>query len=269
MNRTNLRNAKRIIIKLGTNTILSNEGINFAKMDRLAYVCASLIQEGKEIVIVSSGAIGVGSKELNEEHYPTTIADQQVASAVGQTILMGHYARFFKYYGVNVGQILLTRDVIDYPQSLQNVQVAMDTLLRRKIVPIINENDAVAVEELNHQTKFGDNDTLSAIVAKMTAADLLVILSDVDGLYDSNPQQNPKARLIDQVNEMTEEIHQMALGKGSEFSTGGMATKLNAAEVILTTNSSLVITSGADPSIIFDILKGETIGTFFHRKGDR
>ncbi|MGF3067052.1 glutamate 5-kinase [Facklamia sp. P12934] len=269
MKRSDLKNAKRIIIKLGTNTILSDEGINFTKLDRLAYVCASLIQEGKEVVIVSSGAIGVGSMDLNEANYPTTIADQQAASAVGQTLLMGHYSRFFKYYGVNVGQILLTRDVVDYPQSLQNVQVAMDTLLRRKIVPVINENDAVAVEELNHQTKFGDNDTLSAIVAKITDADLLIILSDVDGLYDSNPQQNPHAQLIDQVTEITQEIQQMAMGKGSEFSTGGMATKLNAAEVIFTTDSSLVITSGADPSIIFDILKGKSIGTFFHRKGDK
>lgn len=268
MKRKKLKNAKRIVIKLGTNTILSSQGINFQKIDRLAYVCASLQQTGKEIIIVSSGAIGVGSLELKEEQYPQTIADQQATSSVGQTILMGHYARFFKYYGLNVGQVLLTRDVVDFPQSLENVRVAFDTLLAKGIVPIINENDAIAVDELNHLTKFGDNDTLSAVVAKIVSADLLVILSDVAGLYEENPQFNPQAKLIDQVEEITDQISQMAAGKGSEFSTGGMATKLSAAKIILENQQgSMVITSGEDPSILFNILNGEKIGTLFTNKG--
>lgn len=263
MSRQFIKDAKRIVIKLGTNTIMKDKQVDFAKIDRLAFVCASLQQRGIEVVIVSSGSIGVGAAHLNHDAYPMTIAEQQAASAVGQNILMGHYNRFFSYYGINVAQILLTRDVIDFPQSLQNVTVTINTLLKDNIVPILNENDAVAVDELDHQTKFGDNDTLSAIVALIVKSDLLVILSDVDGLYTDNPCANPDAKLLHHIEEINETVLEMANGKGSEFSTGGMATKLSAAQIILDAGTSMVIASGQDPTILFGILRAQTIGTLF------
>lgn len=265
MTREFLKGVKRIVIKIGTNTIMKDQQIDFAKMDRLAFVCATLQQRGLEVVIVSSGSIGVGAAHLCRSTYPTTIAEQQAASAVGQNILMGHYNRFFSHYGVNVAQILLTRDVIDFPQSLQNVTVTINTLLADGIIPILNENDAIAVDELDHQTKFGDNDTLSAIVALIVKSDLLVILSDVEGLYTDNPTTNPDAQLLSHIQEIDENVLEMANGKGSEFSTGGMATKLSAAQIILEAGTSMVIASGEDPTIIFKVLKAKTIGTLFSK----
>ena len=160
MERDFIKNYQRIVVKIGTNSIMqSQKKVNYQKIDRLAYVCASLQQAGKEVIIVTSGAIGVAASTLAYDEYPSTIAEQQALAAFGQSILMGHYSRFFQHYNQHVGQVLLTRDVIDFPESLMNVRTALDTLLAKNIIPIINENDAVAVDELDHQTKFGDNDT--------------------------------------------------------------------------------------------------------------
>ena len=160
-------------------------------------------------------------------------------------------------------QVLLTRDVIDFPTSYDNVRTALDTLLAKQIIPIINENDTVAVDELDHQTKFGDNDTLSAIVATVTDADLLIIMSDVDGLYTDNPMRNSEAVMLDHVSEITDEIVYMASGKGSEFSKGGMLTKIKAAERILAAEKAMIITNSEDPAGLFEILDGKSIGTLF------
>lgn len=264
MEREFIKDYQRIVIKIGTNSIMqSQKKVNYQKIDRLAYVCASLQQAGKEVIIVTSGAIGVGASTLAYDEYPNTIAEQQALAAFGQSILMGHYSRFFQHYNQHVAQILLTRDVIDFPESLLNVRTALDTLLAKHIIPIINENDAVAVDELDHQTKFGDNDTLSAIVAKVVDADLLVILSDVDGLYTDNPMKNPDAVMLDHVSEITDEIIYMASGKGSEFSKGGMLTKIMAAEKMLDAQKAMIVTSSDDPTTLFNILNGEAIGTLF------
>lgn len=267
MTRKFMKDIKRIVVKIGTNSImLEGNQINYKKLDRLAFVCSTLIQEGKELIIVTSGAVGVGASHLDLTEYPKTIEQQQALAAIGQGILMGHYSRFFQYYDQTVAQILLTRDVVTFETSYRNVKRTMSTLLNRKIIPIINENDAISDDELNHMTKFGDNDTLSAIVAGISEADLLIIMSDVNGLYDSNPKENPDAQLIDQVHEITEDIQRMASGKGSSFATGGMATKLKAAELILDQDQAMVIASGEDPVAIFRILEGDAIGTLFKKK---
>src|SRR5699024_11075308 len=175
--------AKRIVIKIGTNSIMNAPTkIDYKKIDRLAYAVSALHQEGKEVAIVTSGAVGLGASTMNLKEYPASIAGQQALASIGQGVLMNLYSKFFSHYNQHVGQVLITRDVISFPESYKNVSVALDTLLSKGVIPIINENDAVSVDELNHNTKFGDNDTLSAIVSEVIDADLLVILSDIEGL---------------------------------------------------------------------------------------
>ncbi|UUX33065.1 glutamate 5-kinase [Fundicoccus culcitae] len=267
MERAFIKDYQRIVIKIGTNSIMqSKRKINYQRIDRLAYVCSTLQQAGKEVILVSSGAIGVGASTLGYEVYPTDIGEQQAVAAFGQSVLIGHYSRFFNYYNQKVAQILLTRDVIDFPESLANVRNALENLLTKNIIPIINENDAVAIDEMDHQTKFGDNDTLSSIVAKVVDAPLLIILSDVDGLYTDNPMRNPKAVKIDYVSEINDDILYMASGKGSEFSKGGMLTKIKAAQNMLEDNKTMIITSSDNPTVLFDILDGVAVGTLFKNK---
>lgn len=264
MNRAFIKKTKRVVIKIGTKSIMkSPTEVDYRQIDRIAYVCTSLMQDGIEVVLVTSGAIGVGASLMGLDKYPETIPDQQAISSIGQTTLMTLYSQFFNHYNQYVGQILFTKDVIDYPTSFKNMQNSLNRLLEKKIIPIINENDAIAVDELNHETKFGDNDTLSAYVSRTIDADLLIILSDVAGLYTANPFENPEAKLIDHIPEITKDIQKMASGKGSAFATGGMATKLSAAELMLENKSHMIIANAGDPTIIFQILAGENIGTLF------
>lgn len=265
MSRHKITTAKRIVVKIGTNSLLNEENqLAYQRIDRLAYTLSTLIQQGKEVILVTSGAMGVGSSELDIEARPTCIPDQQAVSAVGQVVLMTVYYRFFKYYNQHIAQVLLTRDIIDFPESLQNAQNSMKRLLSSKILPIVNENDVVAVDELNHMTKFGDNDTLSALVAEILDADLLILLSDVDGFYNTNPIANPDAVKFDEINEITPETLRMAgSSRGSTFSTGGMRTKLNAAELMLSQKRGMVIMDSTEPADIFRLLAGEPIGTAF------
>lgn len=239
--------------------------VDYHKIDRLAFVCSTLQQEGKEIILVSSGAVGVGASALNMDKYPSSMAEQQALASVGQSALMNLYSRFFQHYGQYVGQILMTRDIIDYSNSYKNCQTAINSLIDKNIIPIINENDAVSVNELGHCTKFGENDTLAAVVTELVDADLLIILSDVDGLYNSNPHTNPAATLIPHVDKIDEEILEMAGGAGSIFSTGGMETKLKAAETVMSLGKSMIITSAANPNVVFDVLNGEVLGTLFKK----
>lgn len=264
MIRENLQKSRRIVVKIGTNSVMKTVNqVNYRKIDRLAYTLSSLFQEEYEILLVTSGAIGVGASSLKLKQYPKTIPEQQAVSSVGQAILMNIYSNIFNHYNQSVGQILMTKDVLDFPESYNNTRQALESLLSAKILPIINENDAVAVDELNHMTRFGDNDTLSAYVAQTIDADLLIILSDIDGLYTDNPSSNPKAEFIHHVSEITPDILEMAQGKGSEFASGGMSTKLSAADVILKNNQKMIIMSSEDPSDIFNVLAGEEIGTLF------
>ncbi len=264
LNRELIKNTKRVVIKIGTNSIMKSPlEVDYRQLDRMAFVCTSLRQSGIEVVLVTSGAIGVGASLMKLDNYPQTIPDQQAISSIGQTTLMTLYSQFFNHYNQYVGQILFTKDVIEFPTSYKNMQNALNRLLEKNIIPIINENDAIAVDELNHETKFGDNDTLSAYVARTINADLLVILSDVDGLYDANPAEHPDAQLIAHVPEIDEKIRNMASGKGSEFATGGMATKLRAAEIMLENDRHMVIANAKDPRIVFEVLEGKNVGTLF------
>lgn len=267
MNRDFLKNTKRLVVKIGTNSIMHNGNqINLRQLDRLAFVLTSLVQDGLEVILVTSGAIGVGASLMQLDKYPESIPDQQALSSIGQTHLMTLYSQFFRNYNQAVGQILFTKDIIDFPISRKNMITALDTLLSKKVIPIINENDAVSVEELNHSTRFGDNDTLSAIVAQIIDADLLVILSDIDGLYDKNPRMHLDANLISYVPNITEKVKEMAQGKGYEFSKGGMGTKLKAAEIMLDYGASMIIAKAEDPSILFSLLEGQDLGTLFSTK---
>lgn len=265
--RKKLQNSKRIVIKIGTSSLMTTNGkVNYQQFDRLAYVLSTLNKAGKEIVLVSSGAMGVGMDKLNISKRPVSIPGQQAISAIGQCEMMNLYSRFFSHYNQTVGQILLTRDIIEFPESLKNVTNTFDALLEMAIVPVVNENDTVAVEELDHQTKFGDNDQLSAIVANIVGADMLIMLSDIDGFYDKNPTTNPDATLYHTISDVTEDVMAKAGGEGSAFGTGGMITKLKAARYLLQHNREMVLAKAEDLTIIFDILEGYEIGTYFTAK---
>ena len=265
--RKKLQNSKRIVIKIGTSSLMTTNGkVNYQQFDRLAYVLSTLNKAGKEIVLVSSGAMGVGMDKLNISKRPVSIPGQQAISAIGQCEMMNLYSRFFSHYNQTVGQILLTRDIIEFPESLKNVTNTFDALLEMAIIPVVNENDTVAVEELDHQTKFGDNDQLSAIVANIVGADMLIMLSDIDGFYDQNPTTNPDATLYHTISDVTEDVMAKAGGEGSAFGTGGMITKLKAARYLLQHNREMVLAKAEDLTIIFDILEGYEIGTYFTAK---
>lgn len=266
--RQSLKNTQRLVIKVGTSSLIHSNGtINLSAIDELSFVLTDLKNKGKEVILVSSGAIGVGMHQLNLTKRPTSIPEQQAVAAVGQAALMNIYAQRFMSYSQQTAQILLTRDVIEYPESRKNVINTLEQLLGMGIIPIINENDTVAIDELEHSTKFGDNDQLSAIVAQLTKAELLIMLSDIDGFYSENPTNNPKALLYNHIQEITEETMAQATGPGSTFGTGGMSSKLKAAQRVFEFDSSMVLANGKQPKIIFDILNGAEIGTLFKKGG--
>lgn len=262
--RKQLQQANRIVIKVGTSTLIyPNGNINLAAIDQLAFVLTDLRNQGKEVILVSSGAIGVGLNKMGLSMRPETIREQQAVAAVGQAELMNIYTQRFSTYSQLTGQILMTRDVIEFPTSRLNVTNTLEQLFKMNIIPIVNENDTVAVDELDHLTKFGDNDQLSAIVAQLVQADVLLMLSDIDGFYSDNPLVNKQAKLYSQISTIDEQLMQQAGGSGSSFGTGGMQSKLKAAKRILNNHSMMVLANGKQPKIIFDILSGETIGTLF------
>lgn len=262
--RTFLKNAQRIVVKIGTSSLVYPNGqINLAGIDQLAFVLTDLCNQGKEVILVSSGAIGVGLTKLNLSLRPTAIPEQQAIAAVGQAELMNIYNQRFLTYNQVTAQVLLTRDIVEFPESRKNVINTLEQLLRMGIIPIINENDTVAIDELDHATKFGDNDQLSAIVTQLIAADVLVMLSDIDGFYSGNPQKDPTATLYQTVSQIDETILAQVGGTGSQFGTGGMLSKLKAAQRIFAAESAMILANGQHPKIIFDVLAGQPIGTLF------
>lgn len=264
MNREKLKTAKRIVIKIGTSSlILANGQINLKNMDDLAFTLSSLRNEGYDIILVTSGAIGVGLNVLGMDKRPSEIAQQQALASIGQVELMSLYNHIFARYQQKVSQLLLTNDVIEYPESRQNASMSLQAILSMGIIPIINENDAVSVDEMDHKTKFGDNDRLGAIVTNLADADLLIMLSDIDGLYDKNPNIFDDAKLIDTVSEITDELMKVAGGAGSRFGTGGMTSKLEAAKLIFDNDKQMVLTNGARIREIRDIVSGKKKGTYF------
>ncbi len=255
-----LKNAKRIVIKVGTSSLTYSTGrIHLRKIDLLTRTLADLCHEGREIVLVSSGAVGVGMGKLGFAEKPKTTREKQATSAIGQSELMSIYGKLFGEYGCDVAQVLLTKDVIESEQRRINATTTFNTLLEWGVIPIVNENDAISSEEI----EFGDNDTLSAMVAKLIHADLLIILSDIDGLYSADPRINSDAKLIGEVDEVTDELFCIAGNSGSNRGTGGMNTKLIAAKSVMEAGINMVIANGEQPSVIYDILDGKQVGTLF------
>ena len=248
---------KRLVIKIGTSSLVLPDGnINLEKIDQLAFVIASLQNKGLEVVLVSSGAMGFGLNLLDMDKRPHELAKQQAVSSVGQVAMMSLYAQIFSHYQTKVSQILLTRDVVEFPESLENVTNAFESLLNLGIVPIVNENDAVSVDEMDHTTKFGDNDRLSAIVAEIVRADLLIMLSDIDG----------DAILRTHVAEITEDILKSAGGAVSKFGTGGMLSKIQSAQMMFEHRGAMVLMNGENPRDILRVLDGQVIGTLFKQE---
>lgn len=255
-----LAQAQRIIVKVGTSSLTHENGqINLEKMEILVRQIADLANQGKEMILVSSGAVAAGLPALGFTERPEDIAVKQAAASVGQGILLHMYEKLFREYGHTVGQILLTReDTVKHSHYL-NLRNTLQALLNLKVIPIINENDVVAIDEF----KIGDNDTLSANVASIIDADLLIILSDIEGLYTSNPQTNPDAELIKEVPEITPYIYEISGGAGTSRGTGGMFTKIQAAHIASHSGVHMVIASGDSKDTIRAICKGEERGTHF------
>ena len=265
----NLVNAKRIVVKVGTSTITyANGKTNVRRMARLVSVLSDLQNSGREIILVSSGAIGVGAGKLGLKERPHDIKGRQAAAAVGQTELMFMYDKFFSEYGHKVGQLLLTRGDVDDPVRRSHLVNTFMQLIDYGAIPIVNENDSVAVDEIEAVDSFGDNDSLSATVATLVNADALIILSDIDGLFESDPRKNAEARLISYVKHITDDIKELAGGTSSEHGTGGMITKLAAAEYATRAGIHTIIMNGEDPKDIYRVIDGRHFGTFFegHRE---
>lgn len=256
----------RIVIKIGTSTITHASGqLNIRQMEALCKVLSDLKNAGNEVILVSSGAIGMGVGKLRLGKRPSDVPTKQAAAAVGQCELMYTYDKLFSEYRHTVAQILLTADDIADAGRHENFRNTIERLLALGAIPIVNENDTVSVAEFG----IGDNDTLSAIVATSIRADILVLLSDIDGLYTADPHKNPDAKRIEVVPEITEEILKLADGKGSELGTGGMKTKLSAAQIVTKTGTDMIIANGADVAQLYALLDGEPIGTrFLGRRSD-
>ena len=264
LGRNLISEAKRVVVKVGTSTITyANGRMNMRNMDRLARAISDLMNSGREVVLVTSGAIGVGVGCLDLPERPSEMRDKQAVAAVGQCELMNVYSRCFAEYSRVVAQILLTKDGIDDPVTRGNISNTMEALLEKGILPVVNENDTVSTAEMPHAGTFGDNDTLSALVARVVNADLLIILSDVDGVYDSNPRENPDAKRISVVTEVTDDLIGGAGGAGSALGTGGMQTKILAMSMLMDHGIAGVIAEGSQSQILEDILDGEDIGTLF------
>ena len=251
----------RIVVKVGTSTLAHSTGrLNIRHTEQLVKVLSDLKNEGHEVILVSSGAIGMGVGKLSLPTRPKDTTTKQACAAVGQCELMYTYDRLFSAYDHTVAQILLTGVDVEHTERRVNIQNTLTRLLELGALPIINENDSVATDEI---TSIGDNDTLAAIVACCAKADLLVLLSDIDGLYTANPHTHTDAKLIPLVEEITPEVMALADGAGSALGTGGMATKLNAAQLCLEAGVDMVIANGARMEALYDIVEGKNVGTRF------
>lgn len=264
MTQRNLGNVRRLVVKVGSSSLIYPTGRpNIAQMEHLVRQLADVHNQGREVLLVTSGAIGMGQHRLGYARRPKSLPEKQAAAAVGQGLLMHIYEKLFGEYGLTVGQVLLTREDFSDRRRFLNARNTLYTLLRLGVVPIINENDTVAVEEI----KFGDNDNLAALVATLVDADLLVLLSDIDGLYDDDPRKNPAARLIAEVNEMTPELEALSGSSGSAVGTGGIVTKLQAARVAMHSGITVVLANSSCPDAVRRILAGEPLGTVFWPQG--
>lgn len=259
----NRKEINRIVVKVGTSTLTYDTGkINIRRLSKLAQVLSDLKNAGREVALVTSGAIGVGVGKLGLKERPHDIPGRQAAATVGQCELMFLYDKFFGEYGNITGQLLVTRDDFENDERHTNLHNSFMKLFEYGAIPIVNENDSIAVEEI----VFGDNDSLSAHIAKIVDADLLIILTDIDGLFSSNPREDENAVLIHSVDEINDEILAIAGGSGTSRGTGGMVTKLHAAQIATEAGIDTVVMNGSDPEDIYKLLDGRQIGTLFKAK---
>jgi glutamate 5-kinase len=257
----NFEKAKRVVIKIGTNILSKDDSIDTGYVGQVAGQVNKLLKMGKQVVIITSGAIGMGAGQLKLEAKPNKVRMQQACAAIGQPMLMAEYRKAFDQFGVTVAQVLLTAEVLNNRRTYLNLQNSIETLLKLSVVPVLNENDSISTDEIG--TAFGDNDRLSALVASKIDADLLVILTDIDALYDKDPKKHADARPIDTVFEITDEILKSAGSRGSKFSSGGMKTKIEAAKIAANAGCRIVLANGRTENVIEKIIAGETIGTLF------
>ena len=258
-----MKEYKRVIIKIGSSSLTHEKtgSINFSKMERLVRALCDIRNQGLDVCLVSSGAIAVGKDSLSLKERPTDISVKQACAAVGQARLMMTYQKLFSEYNQVTGQVLMTKYTMVNPNSRNNAKNTFEELFRLGVIPVVNENDTVSTYEM----RFGDNDTLSALVASLVGADLLILLSDIDGLYTDDPHTNPDAQIIRDVYEISDDILSMAKGStGSNVGTGGMATKLAAAQIATYSGADMIIANGADVSILEEFLDGKQVGTRFH-----
>ena len=261
--REQIKDAKRIVVKVGTSTLLYPNGkINLYRIEHLARELSDLASQGREVILVTSGAIGAGMVRMGLSERPDSMQEKQALASVGQVLLMHLYDKFFTEYGQVAGQVLLTKENFANHNQYINARNTLMAMLKSGIIPVINENDAVTVAEV----KIGDNDTLSATVAAIVDADVLIILSDIDGVYDANPQTHPEAKLLSEIKEITSGVEAMAGGAGSAVGTGGMATKIEAAKISTAAGVTMFIASGGENGMLGRIIAGEDVGTVFPPK---
>lgn len=258
--RDGLKSCRRVVIKVGSSTITHDSGqLNLARLERLALELADLHNEGREVVLITSGAVAAGIGRLGYKEYPKTMPVKQALAAVGQGTLMQMYEKFFSEYGKLIAQVLLTKDDFDERLRYLNARNTLTTLLQMGVIPIINENDTVAVDEI----RFGDNDTVSALVAEIVDADLLIILSDIDGVYDDDPRVNPAALRFNELDDVPALTEATLKGRGTQFSSGGMYTKFQAARICIASGIAMVIANGGEKNVLRQVMSGEQIGTLF------
>jgi len=256
-----VKEAKRIVVKVGSSTLTFENGkLNLQRIEKMCRVLSDLKNTGRQVVLVSSGAVSAGIGKIGLDRRPTSVEEKQALAAIGQGVLMMIYERFFGDYGHTVAQILLTRDIVKNETPRQNAENTFSTLLEMGCIPIVNENDTVAFDEI----KFGDNDTLSAYVSVLCDADLLINMSDTDGFYNKDPRTNPDAEMLKYIERVDEDLYSFADGAGSARGTGGMTSKLHAAEIACGNGVPMMIVSGEDFSILYDILnEGVLHGSYF------
>lgn len=258
--REQLRSKKKLVVKVGTSSLTYPNGrLNFHRIERITKILSEIHKNGRSIVLVSSGSIAVGAGRMGLEKKPARLAEKQALAAIGQAELIQIYQKFFDEHNQIVAQVLLTKDGIVNPVRQHNARNTLNALIDLNIIPVINENDTVATNEI----EFGDNDTLSADVAVLINADLLIMLSDIDGLYSSDPRFNSNAKIISTVHEISTEMEENAKGAGTSFGTGGMLTKIAAAKVCSAARIDTVIINGQNPENIYTVLDGKEIGTLF------
>ena len=261
-----IRNAKKIVIKVGTSVLTHNNGeLNMERIESLSLALSGLVHEGRNVILVSSGAVGAGIGKLGLLEKPASIAKKQALAAIGQGLLMQTYEKYFSKSAVTVAQILLTRDDFSYRDRYLNARNTINSLFEYNAVPIINENDTVAFEEI----KLGDNDTLAGLVSGLTGADLLVLLSDIDGLYTADPRQNKDARLIPVVEELNGKIMSFCGDKGTDLGTGGMITKIAAAKIAVTQGIPMLLMNGKNLESLNCLRDGDCFGTVFLPRANR